>query len=122
MPDPATGEAVNLTLMHEGHKVQEFYSNAATLGVRGDRSHGSMQWVVKLMEELGIEWGVGHPATIRAAEPREQKRDRHDADLILKLFVEIRFPALWLPSQELQDLRALLRHRHQWACIRTRIQ
>ena len=36
--------------------------------------------------------------------------------------MEGRFPAIWLPSQELQDLRSLLRHRHQWVRMRTRIQ
>jgi transposase len=56
---------------------------------------------------------------IRAAAPRKQKHDRRDADLILKLLVEKRFPAIWLPSKELQDLRALLRHRHQWVTVAT---
>jgi transposase len=78
-----------------------------------------MQWFVNLMEELGIECLVGHPAQIRAAEPRKQKHDRRDADLILELLVENRFPAIWLPSKELQDLRSLLRHRHQWVRMRT---
>jgi transposase len=88
----------------------------------GIEATGSMQWFVNLMEELGIECLVGHPAEIRAAEPRKQKHDRRDADLILKLLVENRFPAIWLPEKELQDLRALLRHRHQWVRMRTRIQ
>jgi transposase len=59
-----------------------------------------MQWFVNLMEELGIECLVGHPAQIRAAEPRKQKHDRGDADLILKVLVENRFPAIWLLSKE----------------------
>jgi PAS domain-containing protein len=42
--------------------------------------------------------------------------------LILKLLAENRFPAIWLPSKELLDLRALLLHRHQWVRMRTRIQ
>jgi transposase len=42
--------------------------------------------------------------------------------LILKLLAEDRFPAIWLPTKELLDLRALLRHRHQWVRMRTRIQ
>jgi transposase len=42
--------------------------------------------------------------------------------LKLKLLVENRYPKIWLPSKEQQDLRALLRHRHQWVRIRTRIQ
>jgi hypothetical protein len=78
----------------------------------GIEATGSMQWFVNLMEELGIECQVGNPAKIRAAEPRKQEHDRRDADLILTLLVENRFPAIWLPSRELQDLRALLRH--QW--------
>src|SRR4030095_9229078 len=81
-----------------------------------------MQWFVNLMEELGIECLVGHPAQIRASAPRKQKNDRRDAELILKMLVEDRFPAIWLPSKELQDLRSLLRHRHQWVRMRTRIQ
>jgi len=83
---------------------------------------GSMQWFVNLMEELGIECQVGHPAQIRASAPRKQKNDRRDAELILKMLAEGRFPAIWWPPKELQDLRALLRHRHQWVRLRTRIQ
>src|ERR1700692_573053 len=74
------------------------------------------------MEELRIECLVGHPATIRAAKPRKQKHDRRDADFLLSLLVEDRFPVIWLPTKELLDLRALLRHRHQWVRMRTRIQ
>jgi transposase len=81
-----------------------------------------MQWFLNLMEELGIECQVGHPAKIRAAEPRKQKYDWRDADLILKLLVENRFPSIWLPSRELVDLRALLLHRHPWVGLRTRVQ
>jgi transposase len=81
-----------------------------------------MQWFVNLMEELGIECLVGHPAEIRAAEPRKQKHDRRDADLLLSLLVEERFPKIWLPTKELLDIRALLRHRHQWVGLRVKIQ
>jgi transposase len=102
--------------------VREFYSNLPRTVRVGIEATGSMQWFLNLMEELGIECLVGHPAEIRAAEPRKQKHDRRDADLILKLLIEDRFPAIWLPTKELLDLRALLRHRHQWVRLRTRIQ
>ncbi len=95
-----------MTVTHEGHNVREFYSTLPRQVRVGIEATRSMQWFVNLMEELGIECRVGHPATIRAAEPRKQKHDRRDADLILKLLMEDRFPAIWLPSQELQDLRA----------------
>jgi transposase len=65
---------------------------------------------------------VGHPAKIRAAEPRQQKHDRRDANLLLKLLAEKRFPSIWMPSIEQRDLRTLLRHRHQWVGMRTRVQ
>jgi transposase len=122
MLDTETGELMEMTLTHEGNNVREFYSRLPRPVRVGIEATGSMQWFVNLMEELGIECLVGHPAEIRAAEPRKQKHDRRDADLILKLLVENRFPAIWLPSKELQDLRALLRHRHQWVRMRTRIQ
>jgi Endoribonuclease L-PSP len=74
-----------------------------------------------VLDELGIECQVGDAAKIRAAEPRKQKHDRRDAELILKLLVENRFPAIWKPSRELLDLRALLLHRHHWVRLRTQV-
>ena len=122
MLDTETGEVVNLTLMHEGNQVREFYSQLPRPVLVGIEATGSMHWFLNLMEELGIECRVGHPATIRAAAPRKQKTDRRDAELILQMLVEKRFPAIWLPTKELLDLRALVLHRHQWVRIRTRIQ
>src|SRR5713226_1436906 len=122
MVDTTTGEVVEKTLMHEASNVREFYSKLPRPVRVGIEATGSMQWFVNLMEELRIECQVGHPAEIRAAEPRKQKHDRRDAELILKLLMEDCFPAIWLPSKELQDLRSLLRHRHQWVRMRTRIQ
>jgi transposase len=117
----ATGEVLNKTLTHEGESVREFYSTLPSPVRVGIEATGSMKWFVQLMEELGIDCQVGHPATIRAAEPRRQKHDQRDAELLLKLLVENRFPSIWQPSKELLDLRGLLLHRHQWVRLRTRI-
>lgn len=122
MLDTTTGEVVNLTLRHEGDQVREFYSELPRPVRVGIEATGSMPWFLNLMEELGIECRVGHPTQIRAAEPRKQKHDRRDAELILKLLAENRFPAIWLPSKELLDLRTLLLHRHQWVRLRVRMQ
>ncbi len=88
----------------------------------GIEATGSMHWFLELMEELGIACRVGHPAEIRKAESRKQKHDRRDAAWQLKLQVENRFPSMGMPSTELRDLRTLLRHRHQWVRMRTRVQ
>jgi transposase len=122
MLDTATGEIVNRTLMHEGNTVREFYSQLPRPVLVGIEAIGPMQWFLNLLEELGIECQVGDATKIRAAEPRKQKHDRRDAELILKLLVEKRFPRIWMPSKELLDLRALLLHRHHWVRLRTQIQ
>jgi len=122
MVDTITGEVEKTTLKHADDIVREFYSNLPRPVRVGIEATGSMQWFVNLMEELGIECLVGHPAEIRAAERRKQKHDRRDADLLLSLLVEERFPTIWLPTKELLDIRALLRHRHQWVGLRVKIQ
>ena len=90
--------------------------------VVGLEATGAMGWFLQLLDELGIAYRVGHPATIRKAETRKQKHDRRDAALLLQLLTEGRFPAIWIPSTELRDLRALVLHRHQWVRLRTRVQ
>src|SRR5215471_9115073 len=122
MLDTTTGEVVSRKLMHEGNDVREFYSRLPRPVLVGIEATGSMYWFLNLMEELGIECRVGHPAKIRAAEPRKQKNDRRDARLILTLLAEKRFPAIWMPSCKQRDLQVLLRHRHQLVRIRTRVQ
>ena len=88
MLDTATGEVVNETLAHEGESVREFYSRLPSPVRVGIEATGSMKWFLNLMEELGIDCQVGHPATVRAAEPRRQKHDRRDAELLLKYLLK----------------------------------
>lgn len=123
MVDTETGEFTEKTLCHEGNAVREFYAALEGPVVVGIEATGAMQWFLELLEELGIECRVGHPAKIRAAETRKQKHDRRDARLLLELLVmEDRFPEIWMPSMEQRDLRTLLRDRHQWVRMRTRLQ
>src|SRR6266508_1821325 len=123
MMDSESGEFVEKTLLHKGRAVRDFYAALEGPVVVGIEATGSMQWFLELLEELGIECRVGHPAKIRAAETRKQKHDRRDARLILDLLMrEDGFPEIWMPSSEQRDLRTLLRDRHQWVKIRTRVQ
>ena len=122
MVDTETGEFTGKTLAHEENKVREFYAALEGPVVVGIEATGAMQWFLQLLEELGIECRVGHPAKIRAKETRKQKYDRRDARLELELLMEDRFPTIWMPSSEQRDLRTLLRDRHQWVKVRTRVQ
>jgi transposase len=122
MLDGDTGEVVERTLTHDGESVREFLCvDLPTSGGRhrSDRIDGVVS---------PVTGGVGDPVPGGASgrrsegETRRQKHDRRDADLLLKLLVEDRFPAIWMPSTEQRDLRALLLHRHQWVRMRTRVQ
>jgi transposase len=123
MVDTGTGELIEKRLLHEGSVARDFYAGLEGRVVVGIEATGSMQWFLELLEELGIECRVGHPAKIRAAETRKQKHDRRDAGLILDLLtMKDRFPEIWMPSTEQRDLRTLLRDRHQWVKMRARLQ
>jgi transposase len=122
MLDKDTGELVEKTIEHQGENVREFYAALRGPILVGIEATGSMQWFLQVMEELGIECRVGHPAKIRKAETRKQKHDRRDARLLMQLLAENRFPTIWMPSTEQRDLRTLLRHRHQWVRMRSRVQ
>jgi transposase len=122
MLDDQTGELVERELSHEGEQVRNFYSALPRPVLVGLEATGSMRWFLQLLEELQIDFRVGHPAQIRAAEPRKQKNDRRDARLLLTLLAEKRFPAIWMPSGEQRDLQILLRHRDQLVRLRTRVQ
>ena len=122
MLDTDSGEFVEKTLEHDSEELRNFYSRLTRQVLVGVEATGAMQWFLEWMEELGIECRVGDPAKIRAAEPRKQKNDRRDAQLLLKLLSENRFPTIWMPSTEQRDLRTLLRHRHQWVRMRASVQ
>src|SRR6202162_943561 len=117
-----TGELIEKTMEHDGDEVRKFYSTLPGQVLAGIEATGSMRWFLKSMEDLEIDCQVGHPSKVRAAEPRKQKHDRRDAALVLQLLVENRFPSIWMPSREQRDVRSLILYRHQWVCIRTRVQ
>ena len=82
---------------------------------------GHARWFEGLLAELNFELWIGDAAEIRSKQVRKQKTDRQDAQLILRLMREDRFPRIWWPSWENRDLRQLLWHRHRMVQARTRI-
>jgi hypothetical protein len=85
-------------------------------------STGNCQWFVEMVTALGHEVWVGDAAKIQTYEVRQQKHDRRDASLILKLLLEGRFPQIWTPSGKEKDLRQLLIHRYKLVRIRARVK
>ena len=82
---------------------------------------GHARWFERLVAELQFDLWIGDAAEIPAKRVRKQKTDRQDAQLILSLLLEDRFPQIWVPSSENRDLRQLLWHRHRMVQARTRI-
>ena len=84
-------------------------------------SSGHSRWFERLLQELGFELWIGDPAEIQSKRVRKQKTDRQDAQLLLRLMMEDRFPRIWIPDAANRDLRQLLWHRHRLVQMRTRV-
>jgi transposase len=121
--DTETGELKERRLGHKG-EAEQFYRDLQVRGVDvrvGMEASGHGRWFERLLTELQFELWIGDAAEIRTKRVRKQKTDRQDAQLLLTLLVEERFPRIWVPSEENRDLRQLLWHRHRMVQMRTRI-
>src|SRR5437870_8997368 len=121
--DTDTGEFHEKRLTHR-EEAEKIYRALACAGQKvrvGMEASGHARWFERLLAELQIELLIGDAAEIRTKRVRKQKTDRQDAQLILSLLLEDRFPRIWVPSWENRDLRQLLWHRHRMVQARTRI-
>jgi transposase len=121
--DTETGELQERRLQHP-EEAEKFYRELAAQGMKvrvGMEASGHARWFERLLAELQFELWIGDAAVIRTKRVRKQKTDRQDAQLILQLMVESRFPRIWVPDWENRDLRQLLWHRHRMVQARTRI-
>src|SRR5213075_2165847 len=102
-------------------EAEQFYRALAGRKVRVRmEASGHARWFERLLRELQFELWIGDAAEIRTKRVRKQKTDRQDAQLLLRLMVEDRFPRIWVPEAN-RDLRQLLWHRHRLVQMRTRI-
>ena len=120
--DTLTGETGEKKLEHAQGEAERYYRALAGAVRIGMESTGNCQWFTELVASLGHELWIGDAARIRAAEVRQQKTDRRDAALLLKLLRENRFPRIWTPSVEERDQRQLLLHRHKLVEMRVRVK
>ncbi len=119
--DTDSGEFQERRLQHR-EEAEKFYRDRAAQGMQvrvGMEASGQARWFERLLSELHFELWIGDAAEIQTRRVRKQKTDRQDAQLILQLMLEDRFPKIWVPSGANRDLRQLLWHRMVQA--RTRI-
>jgi len=120
--DKRTGEYQEKRLGHR-QEAESFYRSLAGQGVQvGMEACGHYPWFEGLLAECGHQLWLGDAGQIRASVVRKQKTDRRDAQQILRLLLEERFPRIWVPSLEERDVRQLLVHRHKQVQGRTRVK
>jgi transposase len=118
--DNLTGEIKEKLLQHR-EEAEQFYRLLARQEVRVRmEACGHYPWFERLLAELGFELWMGDAAKVRASVVRKQKTDRRDAEHLLDLLRQDRFPRIWVPSLEERDARQLLVHRHKQVQARTR--
>jgi transposase len=121
--DSETGELGERRLLHP-EEAEQFYGKLKqeSMKVRvGMEASGHAHWFERLLHNLEFELWIGDAAEIRTKRVRKQKTDRQDAQLLLRLMMEERFPRIWVPDAENRDLRQLLWHRHRLVQMRTRV-
>jgi transposase len=121
--DRETGEISTKTLLNGNGDARRFYESLRGCSVLvGMESCGNTLWFEQMLAEMGYRFAIGDAARIRAMAVREQKTNDRDALHILDVLEMDRFPAIWVPSPEERDLRALLLHRFKLVQMRTRIK
>jgi transposase len=120
MVDTETGEHQEERLTPS--EAVRFYRQLQGKVIVGIEACGNTQWFERLLSQLRHELWLGDAGKIRAMEVRKQKTDRRDAELLLRLLLEGRFPRLWVPSPEQRDLRQLLLHRHKLVGMRRQVK
>jgi transposase len=120
--ETTTGEMGEAKLEHASGEATRFYREVRESALIGMESTGNCQWFMEMAAAAGHDVWIGDAARIRASEVRQQKHDRRDAALILKLLLEGRFPRIWTPSGEEKDLRQLLIHRYKLVRIRAQVK
>ncbi len=120
--DNQSGEIQERRLQHRA-EAEQFYSSLRGQAVRvGMEACGHYPWFEQLLAGCGYELWLGDAARIRAGVVRKQKTDRRDAEHLLQLLMEDRFPRIWTPSLEERDTRQLLVHRHKQVVRRTQVK
>lgn len=111
--DTAEGEIRYSVLSEQTpQRVREFYRQFPAGSEVGMEATGACGWFEELLTELGHRLLVGDARQIRKLAPSRHKTDRRDAEHLLDLLVQRRFPELWRRPLASQLVLEQLRYRH----------
>jgi transposase len=122
MLDTESGELKQMRLEHKEPARIFYESLRGKEVVIGVEACGYTHWFEQMLAEMGHCLRVGDAAKIRATMTRRQKTDKRDADQILLLLRENRFPEIWVPTVQQRDLKQLLIHRDKRVRMRTQVK
>ncbi len=119
--DKQSGEIIIRKLVHPDEAIA-FYRSLSAGVLLGLESTGYSGWFERLLQQCGHQVWVGDATQIRASMTRKQKTDDRDAEHIVTLLLEDRFPKIWVPSEAERDVRQLLMHRDKLVRLRTLVK
>ena len=117
--DEVGRELLNENVPNDPGRIAEVLSGAETgTSVVFEATLG-WSWLAELLELLGLEPRLAHPAGCKAIASARLKNDKVDARTLAQLLRADLLPEAWLAPKEVRDLRALLRHRAALVGMRT---
>ena len=126
--DTDTDELSQERLAHR-EQAEQFYRELKQRGIAvsvGMESSGHSRWFERLLQELGFELWIGDPAEVQSKWVPKQKTDRQDAQLLLRLMIEDRFPRICRPGTDPDQQQPCYKNRATWPkrphCLRIRNQ
>lgn len=118
--DERNGEIRHRQFRHtDKAAIKAFYNRQGTGAVIGVEATGSLWWFEKLLASNGQRLLVGDPRLIRRAALSRHKNDFRDADTILDLLIDDRFPEVRVRSEESRLILQALNHRRSLVQKRT---
>lgn len=118
--DEKDGEVRHRQFRHtDKAAIKAFYNKKGTDAVIGTEATGSLWWFEKLLASNGQKLLIGDPRLIRRVALSRHKNDFRDADTILDLLVDHRFPEIKVRSEQSRLILQALMHRRSLVQKRT---
>jgi len=111
---------------HDELEVRRFLSSLPAGSAVALESSGNWYWLVRAMEEAGLEPHLAHALEVKKRMPGRNKTDTLDATGLAVLLRNHALPEVWIPPAKLLEVRDLMRTRlsirQQGTLLKCRIQ
>lgn len=120
--DEEGGELLNRNVANDPSEMSAILGSLdAGTAVAFEAAYG-WGWLAELLEALGLEAHLAHPARCKAIASARLKNDKVDARMLAHLLRTDLLAEAWIAPKDVPDVRALLRHRVSLVRTRTSLQ